>query len=168
MAKIDKTSIGKKITLVSPDLKDYAKVPLECEPKRTNRWFVTFPEVFEIPSWVVSKTERPSIKINGNLNEINPITFIFIDPIGPSTTPKIMRIIRAMLNNEGETNLIDTLKNGFEYNLELLDPIGVTIEKWIISGCDIISVDFGDLSYSEDEIVKCTMVIQPKKIKLQD
>ena len=142
------------------------------EPKRVNRWVVNFPSIFKIESWVVNSTQRPSIILDGDTFKINPINFVFLDPIGPSTAQRLMDIIRACPNNieslqkDSSSELIEVLKNGFDYDLEMLDPTGVTVEKWTISNCEIISVDFSDLNYSESEPIKFKMIVQPKSFKL--
>jgi hypothetical protein len=34
----------------------------------------------------------------------------------------------------------------------MLDPTGVVVEKWILEGCFLTSLNFGDLNYSQDEL----------------
>jgi hypothetical protein len=43
---------------------------------------------------------------------------------------------------------------GYKKNveLEMLDPTGVVVEKWILEGCFLTSLNFGDLNYSQDEL----------------
>lgn len=147
-------------------------MPIAYEPKKTNRWAVIFPSIFRIEPWVINSTQRPSVIVDGDTFKINPISFVFLDPIGPSTTQRLMDIIRACPNNiellqkDSSLELIEVLKNGFDYDLEMLDPTGVTVEKWTISNCEIISVDFSDLNYSDSEPIKCKMIVQPKSFKL--
>jgi len=149
-------------------------VPSENEPKRVNRWVVIFPKAFNLESWVVKETERPSITLSGNTSSINPIKFVFLDPIGPSTTERLFKIIRStpsiveVTKKEEDNDLINTLKDGFDYQLELLNSRGESIEKWTIVGCNIISVDFGSLDYDIDKLVTCLMVVQPKDFKLHE
>lgn len=150
------------------------KIPEAYEPKKINRWFITFPSEFKIDSWVVSSTERPSITMSGNTTTINPINICLMDPVGPSTTQKLINIIRASPSNtisdknNLDSGLIEILKNGFDYDLEMLDPVGDSVEKWTISGCEIISVNFGELNYSNSEPIKCNMLVQPKSFKLHN
>ena len=39
-----------------------------------------------------------------------------------------------------------------DVELEMLDPTGVVVEKWILQGCFITTLNFGDLDYSRDEL----------------
>jgi hypothetical protein len=43
---------------------------------------------------------------------------------------------------------------GYKKNvdLEMLDPTGVVVEKWILEGCFLTNVDFQSLSYSDDKL----------------
>jgi hypothetical protein len=43
---------------------------------------------------------------------------------------------------------------GYKKNvdLEMLDPTGVVVEKWILEGCFMTSADFGSLGYNTDAI----------------
>ena len=48
-------------------------------------------------------------------------------------------------------------------DLEMLDPTGVVIEKWILEGCLLTSVDFGVVSYGTDALAEITASIQPDR-----
>jgi hypothetical protein len=43
-----------------------------------------------------------------------------------------------------------------DIELEMLDPTGVVVEKWIIQGTFLTSLDFGTLDYSQDAIATIT------------
>jgi len=43
-----------------------------------------------------------------------------------------------------------------DIELELLDPTGVVIEKWILQGTMLTNVDFGSLDYSSSDIAEIT------------
>jgi hypothetical protein len=43
-----------------------------------------------------------------------------------------------------------------DIELEMLDPTGVVVEKWILQGTFITNLDFGELDYSRDEISTIT------------
>jgi hypothetical protein len=51
---------------------------------------------------------------------------------------------------------------GYKKNvdLEMLDPTGVVVEKWILEGAFMTSVNFGSLSYSQDALADITANIQ--------
>jgi hypothetical protein len=43
-----------------------------------------------------------------------------------------------------------------DIDLEMLDPTGVVVEKWILYGTFLTSVDFGALGYSTDALADIT------------
>ena len=48
-------------------------------------------------------------------------------------------------------------------DLEMLDPTGVVVEKWIMQGCLITGADFGALSYASDALAEISVTIQPDR-----
>lgn len=137
---------------VNPDKFDKFNV-IALEPKKVNRWVVTFPTEFEIESWLLQSTERPTFtNINGEA-KIKKIKFVFVDPIGPSIAQKLYNISKS-------------IDKHFHYMLEMLDPTGTQIEKWTISDCKILSINFGKLDYSNPNVMTCEMIIQPTKAEL--
>ena len=74
------------------------------------------------------------------------IDVTFRDPIGPSAAQALMEWVR--LHSESVTG-----RQGYaagykkDIELELLDPTGVVIEKWILQGTMLTNVDFGSLDY---------------------
>ena len=47
-----------------------------------------------------------------------------------------------------------------DIELEMLDPTGVVVEKWILQGTFMTNVDFGSLEYSDDEIADITATLR--------
>jgi hypothetical protein len=43
-----------------------------------------------------------------------------------------------------------------DVELELLDPTGVVIEKWILQGTMLTNVDFGSLDYGTSDLTEIT------------
>lgn len=157
-------------------------IPVVFEPKLKNRWLVDFPKEFGIPRYMIESTSRPNFTIkNGNII-CEEIDMTFRDAIGPSIAQKFYGLMD--INRFKNFGLIDKIKSlfgikklpiydknllqfrdGFDYILELLDPTGVTIEKWLISGCQLKTINFGKLKYSNDSndsLVKIDVVIKPK------
>lgn len=139
---------------------------ITVEPKRKNRFLITFPKNvlhgLQIESWMVAKTQRPSIKVAdkkflgikfGVKAEWEKISFEFIDPIGPSLTERLI-------------DMVNNIKQPFDYTLEMLDPTGVTVERWKIEGCKIEAVSFGALDYADDGIARCYMLVKPTNVQL--
>ena len=133
------------------------------EPKRKNRYLITFPEKFHIQQYVIQKAERPRMKVIRKKIlgfEISKkvvwddIVIKFIDPIGPSTSQALMGLVYPDKNKH---RIID---EEFNFNIEMIDPTGTVVERWLLENCKIKSIDFGDLSYSSDEVATCTMTIK--------
>ena len=83
------------------------KMPIPYEPKRKNRFIMSFPSSLGINSWYVESTSRPQISINPTeipfLNTStyvagrftwNTINVTFRDPIGPSASQALMEWVR--------------------------------------------------------------------------
>ena len=87
------------------------------------------------------------------------IDVTFRDPIGPSATQALMEWIR--LHSESVTG-----RQGYaagykkDVELEMLDPTGVVIEKWIMQGTMITSANFGDLDYSSSDIADISVTLR--------
>ena len=138
------------------------KMPIPYEPKRNNRWILRFPSSLGINEWYVESTSRPKLKINsvaipflntevyvaGKFNwEALPVTFR--DPIGPSATQAVMEWIRTCAESvTGRMGYAAGYKKNVD--LEMLDPTGVVVEKWILEGTFLTDVNFGELGYSQD------------------
>jgi hypothetical protein len=43
-----------------------------------------------------------------------------------------------------------------DVDLEMLDPTGVPVEKWILQGTFLTSVNFGSLAYNTDNLADIT------------
>ena len=151
------------------------KMPLPYEPKRQNRFILRFKNTLCINEWFVESTSRPKIDITPTeIQFLNTSTYVagrfkwnsisvkFRDPIGPSATQALMEWVR--LHAESVTGRMGYAA-GYkqDVDLELLDPTGVVIEKWILQGCIITSVDFGQLGYSTDGLVDITATLQPDR-----
>ena len=81
-------------------------IPMNYEPKRPNRFFVTFDDL-GIEVWSVQKFKRPKMTINPveikYMNTSNwvagnykweSMSITFLDVIGPSTSQKLMEWVR--------------------------------------------------------------------------
>lgn len=147
-------------------------MPLKFEPLRKNRWVVRFPSDLGISEWMLKSASRP--KINQSEKEIqfiNTSTWVvgrytwdslnltFRDAIAPSTSQALMEWIR--LSSESVTG-----RQGYaagykrDIELEMLDPTGVCMQKWILKNCFITNCDFGGLDYADDDLADCTATIR--------
>lgn len=153
---------GKKNPLLRDRKCDLNNI-IPFEPKRKNRWLLTFPEEMGVYKHMFNSTTRPKLNIINKkflgftyktFFKWDDINVVFHDPIGPSTTQAIMEWIVKNPNKE------------FSYFIEMLDPVGCVVEKWLIEGCTITLVDCGTLSYKDDAIASLSIRIKPKTCKL--
>lgn len=142
---------------------ELSPVPRPYEPKKKNRFLVTFPETFGLKQWVVRETSRPSMFIREKkflgitykkVIEWETISIVLMDPFNPSSTHNVMKLIK------------DSPFTPFDYRLEMLDPTGVVLETWLIEDCLFESVNFGEVSYKDDGIAIITLMIKPKNVGL--
>ena len=148
------------------------KVPHVYEPKRKNRFVLRFPSDLGVQEWTVESTKRPSISQNPvQIPFLNTSTWVLgrytwddmqvtlRDMIGPSTMQAVMEWVR--LHSESVSG-----RQGYaagyqrDIELEMLDPTGVIIEKWICKNCWITNMDGGDLGHSDDNLANITLTLK--------
>ena len=149
------------------------KMPLVYEPLRKNRWILRFPADLGIQEWTLESAKRPQInqpaKAIEFLNtstyvvgryEWEEINVVFRDPIGPSTSQAIMEWVR--LTSESVTG-----RQGYaigykrDVELEMLDPTGAVVQKWILKNVFLTNADFGELAYSDDSLATVSVTLRP-------
>jgi len=148
------------------------KMPIPYEPKRKNRFIMSFNDL-GINEWYVESTSRPSLTIGSTaIDFLNTKTYVagkyewgeisvtFRDPIGPSASQALMEWVR--LHAESVTGRMGYAA-GYKRDifLSLLDPTGVVIEKWVLKNTFLTKVDFQGLSYSEDGLVTIQASLRP-------
>jgi hypothetical protein len=151
------------------------KMPIQYEPKKKNRFILTFESNLGINSWYVQSTSRPKIKIGEvEIPFLNTSTYVagrfnwesidvtFLDPIGPSASQALMEWVR--LHAESITGRMGYAA-GYKKNvtLEMLDPTGVAVEKWILQGVFLTGVDMDSLDYSDEKIVTVKATLRPDR-----
>ena len=151
------------------------KMPIPYEPKRQNRFILRFPSSLGLNEWFVESTARPHITINPTeIQFLNTSTFVagrfnwqtipvvFRDPIGPSAAQALMEWVR--LHAESVTGRMGYAA-GYkkDIDLEMLDPTGVVVEKWILQGTFLTDVNFDSLGYSEDGLATITATLRPDR-----
>ena len=47
-----------------------------------------------------------------------------------------------------------------DVELEMLDPTGVVVQKWILQGTMLTNVDFGSLDYSSSDLADITATLR--------
>ena len=148
------------------------KMPIPYEPKRENRWILRFPSSLGINEWYVESTARPKLSITSKEIEfLNTSTFVagrfkwdplsvkFRDPIGPSASQAVMEWIRLCAESvTGRMGYAAGYKKNVD--LEMLDPTGVVVEKWILEGTFLLGYDGGSVAYNSDNIAGITCQMQ--------
>lgn len=148
------------------------KMPVPYEPKKQNRFILRFPSSLGINEWFVISTKRPTMTINEvEIPFLNTSTYVagrfnwetidvtFKDPIGPSAAQALMEWVRLHAESvTGRMGYAAGYKKDIE--LEMLDPTGVVVEKWILQGSMLTNVDFGSLDYSSEDIAEITATIR--------
>jgi len=148
------------------------RMPVPYEPLKKNRFIFRFPSELGIQEWWISSASRP--KYTSTETEIpflNTSTFVagrftwdsmqitFRDPIGPSATQALMEWVR--LHSESVTG-----RQGYaagykkDVELEMLDPTGVVVQKWILQSTHLNDADFGSLDYSSNDLADITCQIR--------
>lgn len=139
------------------------------EPKTQNR-FILY--VDGLPSYIVRATARPKLEqTEKTLPHINveryikgksrwqPISLTLYDPIAPSGAQAVMEWVR--LHHEsvtGRDGYADFYKKDIVLNM--LGPVGDTVEEWILKGTLISSADFGQASWDNDEVMGITLTLR--------
>ncbi len=147
------------------------KMPVPYEPKRQNRFILRFPSSLGINEWYVTSASRPKATIaETEIPFLNTSTYVagrfkwesisvkFKDPIGPSAAQALMEWFRLHAESvTGRMGYAAGYKKDVE--LELLDPTGVVVEKWLLEGCFLTDLNFGDLDYNRDDLanIACSL-----------
>ena len=136
------------------------RMPFQYEPKQKNRFILTFDSSLGINSWYVEKASRPSIKIeHKEIKFLNTETYVagsfnwetisvtLRDPIGPSASQAVMEWVRLHAESvTGRMGYAEGYKK--DVNLEMLDPTGVAVEKWILQNCSLTEAKFNEVRLS--------------------
>ena len=148
------------------------KMPIPYEPKRNNRFILRFPSTLGINEWFVESAARPHITINSTeIQFLNTSTYVagrftwgeitvtFRDPIGPSASQALMEWVRLCAESvTGRMGYAAGYKKNVD--LEMLDPTGVVVEKWILEQCMITKSAWDGVSYSDDKLAGLDVTLQ--------
>jgi len=151
------------------------RMPIPYEPKKQNRFILRFPSPLGIQEWFVKSSSRPKIsQEETEIQFLNTSTWVigrftwdtidvtFRDPIGPSASQALMEWVR--LHAESVTGRMGYAA-GYkkDIDLEMLDPTGVAVEKWILQGTFLTNVDFDSLGYGEDGLITVKATLRPDR-----
>lgn len=128
-------------------------LPTSLLPKKNNRWIVEFPEEFDIKPYNVRSVTKPNYE-NGKWSNIE-ITFTCTYPNGPERG-----LLKMVKRCEVSSSRV------YEMIIEDLDPTGVVITEWTIRYKNIVKLDFGKLTYDNDDIQTVTLVVEPYMVEI--
>ena len=113
--------------------------PSKIEQKLTNRYVVTFPDNFSLPSYVVNQITIPSLYVSGSTVSYGNLHIRLSDlATTPSTAYTVMTNLLALLPGKGSKEI--------DIAISILNANGEIIEAWVIAGT-IIEIDFDVLDY---------------------
>ena len=118
--------------------------PEDIEIKLSTRYVVKLPKELEIESYFVNEVELPKL-VNKEWQNMN---IKFINTIPDSIAQKLLKLIDQ-----------NTL---FSYTITMHDPVGIIVEKWLITVKKIVGIDFGNLSYNKSDLIISTLTIKPE------
>jgi hypothetical protein len=153
LAEIRKTGLSKSMLL-----------PPNFEPRTKNRFLVKFPEEMKIKPFFVSSINLPIIK-NERVNflGINIKTKTYVSDFEIEMIDSI-----AGGNKSNIKTINEWFFKGKEFNLdiELLDATGVIYEKFSLSDCLIVKIDFGELNYDDKSLLKYKLTLKTDRLDL--
>lgn len=145
--------------------------PLYAEPFKNNRFILRFPSDLGISEWYVQAAQKPSVTISDvEVPWLNTSTHVagrykwenievtFREFISPSTTQALMEWMRLCAESAtGRQGYAAGYKRDIE--LEMLDPTGVAVQKWIIKNAYLSVMRGGSLDHGNDQISTVTGTI---------
>lgn len=120
----------------------------DFEPKRNNRFIVRFPKEFKIADWCIQSITKPKY-VNG---EWDIIKIEFHDLVDYSVSEGLINMIKFLQSDD---------KNLVEIHLEILSPTAEVVDEWLITFNQILSIDFGDCNYDNDDIQSPILIFKP-------
>lgn len=131
-------------------LKGNNKNELYIEPKLNNRYVVEFPSELGLEPYLVQRITNPKYYDCSWEN----IIIEFIDTIPISVSKILYGLIDYNTKTKNE-------KINFNIKIKITDPIGDVIETWLIEVAEIVAIDFGTMTYSDNHVLKPSLTIKP-------
>jgi hypothetical protein len=115
---------------------------------------LTLPDEFNIPAWQISRTTRPTADSDEN-GVITWSNFWFEMRLiegenGEENLSQWMGLIRR----HGAEGIAPSPQPVFDYTLDMLTSTGDVRETWEMTGARLITIDFGELDYESNDIMK--------------
>ncbi len=122
---------------------------------RKNRFLVILDKELGIEPFFISSITGPKINFD-NVKVLGIKTHIKKYEI-----EDVVLKFKSPLQNQINKKLMDmgTNHKRFGMKIEILEPNGVVYESWVMTGCLLKSVDFGELNYTDGSFSECELVI---------
>lgn len=132
--------------------KNMTHIPHNLEYKRQNRFLVHFPKEFNInPLQIESVT--PPITIHKR------IPLLGLSFINRTEISNVNVVIREIEEPSVISNLLNKMKDDFDFTIEMVNAKNIVLEKWAMKKCFIKEISTSDLSYKSDGILNTTLTI---------
>lgn len=132
------------------------------QPQTDNVWSL---EVDGIPAYIIKTANRPSISISsaemnwgnaptrkvstGRITFDGTLELELWEPINPSGAQLVMAWVRTHSDNiSGRAGYAAMYKR--DVLLNVADPMGNIIQRWLYKNCHIVSANFSDLDHESD------------------
>ena len=94
------------------------------------------------------------------------MSITLMDPIAPSGAQQVMEWIRLCFESvSGRAGYADFYKR--DVQLKLVDPVGTVVELWDIKGAFLTNVNFGELTYEDQNAVEIQLSVSFDNAVLQ-
>ena len=104
----------------------------------------------------------------GEIIDFQPITMTMIDPIEPHVVDGIVdRINQTSGELFPRINGATLMESFGEVMIEQIDHEGRALETWILKGAFPTSIDFGNLSYSNSDMVEISITFEYKAFEVE-
>lgn len=151
-------------------------LPNQFEPKRKFRWIL---QIEGIDAFIVKMAARPSRSFEettidwinhkryiAGKHSFQTFTVELYDPIAPSGAQQVEEWLRLNFESiSGRSGYADFYKRDIQ--LKMLDPVGTVVELWDIKGAWCKEVNYGELSYENNDAATVSVVIRFDNCVLQ-
>lgn len=119
------------------------------EPKTTNRFMV---DISDLPAYLIKECSRPSFSLRDGVKSWDHISIRLYDAIYPSGSGAVMKKLQS--------------GHIWNFNIKILGPVGDVVEVWEVKNAEVISVDFSELDWSNEEVATVRVLLRPESADL--
>jgi len=157
------------------------------EPKRQFRWLLY---LSGMPQWIVTDVKKPSFQIASQAHTFlnyefhypgkvtwQDVSFTVVDPVQPDSAASLVKILQSagyvvpdqytsqngLPRTIAKKTMVDSLGGQIklvQFGANSVDQTESVLEEWTINNPILTAVDFGQLTYGSDELVKIGITIK--------